>query len=37
LDDSDEDAPPPPVSKKAHTVTRGEPSGVSNGDEWNDD
>lgn len=37
LDDSDDDAPPPPVSKKAHAETRGEPSGVSNGDEWNDD
>lgn len=37
LNDSDDDAPPPPVSKKAHAETRGEPSGVSNGDEWNDD
>ncbi|KAK3942100.1 ER lumen protein-retaining receptor [Diplogelasinospora grovesii] len=35
LDEDDEDGTPPQT--KPHTSTRGEPSGVRNGDEWDDD
>jgi len=35
LDEDDEDAPPPAAKK--HGDSRGEPSGIRNGDEWDDD
>lgn len=36
-DDSDDDDDAPPPAAKKHTNSRGEPSGIRNGDEWNDD